>query len=424
MRVIHLIPFYKPAWKLGGPVRSVGLLCEGLSDLGVEVEVITTNAAGGHDRLDVAPGSSRIVDGVRVTYLPYRGPSRYYFTPRLSSLIRGRIAECDIVHATGVFSFFNIAVANSLRRTRIPFVVSPRGSFMPNAMRRNIVKHLKKALYTRVIERRVIGKAAAVHCTTPMELRAVRRLFPKVSAFVVPNGIDTAEFDALPRPGTVRERLRIPETDYVFLYLGRLHRHKGLDLSIRALSEVAGKGLEVTLIVAGAAEEGSDKQWRDLAERMKFAHRCRFVGQLNERDKLQYLADADALILNSHSENFGISVAEALVSGLPVLVSDQVGIADWVSENRAGMVVPQEVPLIADAARTMVVNREAFRTAMNSVRGAARSEFGRRACARRMLDQYRSVIETGGLLEPATAGGSENPSTCDPQTISEGRSDP
>ncbi len=421
MRVLHLIPYYKPAWKLGGPVRSVSLLCEGLADLGVQVEVLTTNAAGGRDRLDVEVGRSHCLDGVHVTYLHHQRPERYYFTPRLRSLIRQRLDEFDIIHRTGVFTFFNIAASYFPRRARVPFVVSPRGSFMPNAMRRHMVKHLKKAVYARLIERHVVGRAAAVHCTTDMELRALREFFPNASAFVVPNGIDVEGFERLPRPGMLRKRLGISEGSHVFLYVGRLHRHKGLDLSIRALSTLACKGLDLSLIVVGGPEVGSAEEWKDLAKRLNFAHRCHFVGQVDEDRKPLYLADADTLILNSYSENFGISVAEALVCGLPVLISDNVGLADWVSENRAGMVVPQDVACIAQAAQTMVTNRKMFQDAMIGARKAAQVEFGHRVCAGRMLEEYRSIIESGRPLGRVTASRPEDLFMSGPHDVVEGQ---
>jgi len=393
LRILHLVSYYKPAWKLGGPVHSVSRLCEGLSKLGAEVEVFTSDSAGFSGKLQVVTGKPSDVDGAKVTYLPTAGYWRLFFTPDLLKLLKRRAREFDIVHVTGSFTFFQLAWSLAARRIKIPFVLSPRGSFMTNAMQRGIWKRVKKTVFLKAVESRVVTRASAVHCVTDMERKAVVKYFPRASTFVVPNGLDISEFDHLPERGRLRQRLGLNEDSFVFLYLGRLHAHKGLDLTVKAFASILRKGHGADLIVAGDPECGTDKEWKDLAKRIEASEHVHFIGHVNGMDKMACFSDADALLLNSYSENFGISVAEALLAGLPVVVSDQAGISDWVIENRAGIVVPQQIARIADAMILMIQSYEHFRTATLKAKFQARQDFDYREVATRMLAQYETILD-------------------------------
>lgn len=175
MKILHLVSYYKPAWKLGGPVHSVSNLCEGLAALGAEVEVFTSNAAGQSNRLDVPIGKPSMVDGVRVTYLRQTGPWRYFFAPALPFLLRKRLHDFDLVHVTAFFTFFQVGSAFITLGSGIPLVLSPRGSLMPHAMRWGM---LKKKAYLGLIEGPITRRYDSIHCTTEMERESVLSIFP------------------------------------------------------------------------------------------------------------------------------------------------------------------------------------------------------------------------------------------------------
>ena len=395
MKVLHITPYYKPAWKLGGPVPSISRQCEWLSRLGITVEVFTTDVAGASERLAVPLGKPQDVDGVKVTYLKSRGYWRYFFAPELLSLLKQRIDGFNIVHLQGSFTFFQIAWALSGLRFQIPFIVSPRGSFMPNALNRGFLKWAKKSVFMRLIESPVIGSSSAVHCVTDMEQEAVVRRFPSARTFVIPTGIRVSQFDELPTRGLLRKKLKLRDDDFIFLYLGRLHPHKGIDLSIRALAQAIKNGLNAELVLAGQAEFGSNGEWVNLAKQLGIAQHTHFIGHVSGMERLQCFADADAFLLNSYSENFGMSVVEAILTGLPVVVSDQAGTSDWVRKNHAGLVVPQDVSRISDALIDIVSDYTRHKKMILPAQQKARQEFDYRSVAASMLNQYESILRTG-----------------------------
>jgi glycosyltransferase involved in cell wall biosynthesis len=364
-------------------------LCEGLSALGAEVEVFTSDAAGYGDRLDVPIGKPCMVDGVSVTYLWQTGPSKYFWAPALPFLLRRRLHDFDLVHVTAFFTFFQLGSALITLRSGLPLVLSPRGSLMPYAME---CRALKKQVYLGLIERPITRNYDAIHCATEMERQSVLKYFPDVPSFVVPNGLGIEGFRHLPTRGALRHRLGLPDDRFVFLYLSRIHPLKGLDLTIRALSEVRKQGCDTALVVAGSPESGSLGPWIEMAREAGVSEHVHCVGHVNGTEKLQCLADADAFVLNSHSENFCMAVVEALACGLPCLISDQVGLADWVSNRGAGIVVPQDERLIAPAMKTMVENRSRFAQQVAAARDEVEKTFDHKVVARHMLEHYEAIV--------------------------------
>ncbi|AFM22774.1 glycosyltransferase [Desulfomonile tiedjei] len=389
MKILYLAPYYKPAWKLGGPVFAVSGLCESLIRLGHDVEVFTTDIGGKNERLRVSPGVPCNIDSVKVTYLRGQGYWRFFFAPSLISLLKQRVPEFDLVHISGTFTFFHMAWALCLRNTQIPFVVSPRGAFMSNAMKREFLKNIKKELYRVLVESRVLERASGVHCMTEMEEKAVLRYFPGVKTFVIPNQVSVDTFTPVSEGNLFRQELNISESAFVFLYLGRLHPHKGIDLSIKAFAELAEKHANVQLIIAGGTEAGTDRQWRNLADSSGVSDRVHFLGQVAGKRKLQCFTGADAFLLNSYSENFGISCAEAIICGLPVIVSDQTGLADWVLRHQAGLVVPQDVSRITEAMLSIIDNYPSHKAHAIKSAELAREEFSPHGTATRMLQVYK-----------------------------------
>jgi glycosyltransferase involved in cell wall biosynthesis len=403
MKILVLAPYYKPAWKLGGPVFAISGLCESLVQLGHDVEVFTTSVAGKKERLEVSHGVPCDVDSVKVTYLPARGYWRFFFAPSLVSLLKKRLSEFDLVHVTGSFTFFHMAWALCLRDNPPPFVVSPHGSFMFNAMQREFIKSRKKELYRLLVESPVMQRASGVHCVTDMEEKAVQRCFPGAKTFVVPNQVDMDAFADLPERNRLRQELNISESAFVFLYLGRLHPHKGIDLSIKAFAELAKERMNVQLIIAGSTEAGTDREWRKLADSSGVSDCIHFLGQVAGQRKLQCFTDADAFLLNSYSENFGISCAEAMICGLPVIVSDQTGLADWIVRHRAGLVVPQDVSTITEAMLSIMNNYSSHKPHALKSAELAREEFSPHGTAARMFQVYET-FQVGKILTTEILG--------------------
>jgi glycosyltransferase involved in cell wall biosynthesis len=125
-----------------------------------------------------------------------------------------------------------------------------------------------------------------------------------------------------------------------FLFLSRIHSKKGCDLLLEALARVAEAHPDLDLVMAGPDKEGLRPQLEAQAKRLRISARVHWTGMLEGDSKWGAFHAADAFVLPSHQENFGVAVVEALACGLPVLISDKVNIWPDIAHDEAGIVNP------------------------------------------------------------------------------------
>ena len=332
MRILHVVPSYFPAVRYGGPIVSVHGLCKALARQGHDVHVFTTNVDGPIDS-DVPLDAPVDLDGVKVRYFPVPALRRLYWSPRMGNALREDMKTFDIAHTHSVFLWPTRAAARAAKRSRVPYVLSPRGMLVMDLVQRRS-RWLKKA-WISLAERHNIEDAAIVHLTSKLEAVELAQFgFKLPGVCVVPNGADLAsdgEGNQMPST-TIMELAAGPR---YLLFLGRINWKKGLDRLIAAMALVP----EIRLIIAGNDEENYQPTLEALAAQHWVAERIRFAGPAYGEDKRVLLRHATALVVPSYSENFGNVVLEAMAAGCPVVATREVGAADIVSESGAGIVL-------------------------------------------------------------------------------------
>jgi glycosyltransferase involved in cell wall biosynthesis len=202
------------------------------------------------------------------------------------------------------------------------------------------LKHLKKWLYWPWADYRVVRDARAVLFTSEEERRLAGQSFALYRARerVVAFGTGAPPADADRRREAFLAEFPELRDRRVLLYLGRLHEKKGCDLLIRAFAAVAAADQTLNLVMAGPDQTGWAPALRNLAESLGVAERVVWPGMLDHDRKWGAFFCAEAFVLPSHQENFGVAVAEALSCGVPVLISDKVNIWREIAAAGAGLV--------------------------------------------------------------------------------------
>jgi glycosyltransferase involved in cell wall biosynthesis len=348
VRILHVTPTYLPAVRYGGPIRSVHGLAKAQAARGHDVEVFTTNVDG--------PGVSPVpldepvpIDGVKVRYFPTGAGRRLFRSPAMGRAVKETVAGFDVVHIHCMWVWPTTAAARAARKAGVPYVIAPRGMLVRELIRGK--SRLVKTLWIALFDRANLNRAAAVHLTTQAEGRQLAELdFAPARVAVIGNGVDLAAAPAAARsPGES------------ILYLGRLSWEKGLDRLIPAMAHAPG----VELVIAGDGEPAYRASLETLAADHGVADRIRFVGHVDDTRKWALIAKARFMVLPSYSENFGVSVAEAMSVGCPVIVSSEVGLADVVREGGAGLAV-DGAPATLGRAIAELHGDEARRTAMSA----------------------------------------------------------
>ena len=270
------------------------------------------------------------------------GPGRtsYWFSPRLAPWLRANAARYDVVIVHGLWQHPGFGAWQALHGSETPYFVYTHGMLDPWFNRAYPLKRLKKSLYWPWAERRVLRDARAVLFTSEEERRLARQSFPGYHCReqVLSYGTSSPPGDPQAQRRRFFEDYPALEGRRLLLFLSRLHPKKGCDLLLKAFAGVAGEDPRLHLVMAGPAEPSLQAELERLADTLGIAGRVTWTGMLSGDRKWGAFHAADAFVLPSHQENFGIAVAEALACGLPVLISDKINIWREIAEDGAGLV--------------------------------------------------------------------------------------
>ena len=359
LRILHSIASVDPA--TGGPV-------EGIKQLG------QINRSNGHS-VDVVclddPNSPWLKDFPLTCHALGPGLFHYGYSSRLAPWLHEHRGNYDAVIVNGLWQYSSYAVWRALHGTSTPYFVFPHGMLDPWFKKRFPIKHLKKWLYWPWAEYRVLRDAAAVLFTCEQERRLARRSFwlYDCEECVVkygtgrPPGIARDQREAfLGRFPRLREKRCL-------LFLGRVHVKKGADLLLKALAALraganAASMNEVHIVMAGPSDHAYGLELKRLVDELGLSDHVTWTGLLTGDLKWGAYRTADAFVLPSHQENFGIAVAEALACGLPVLISNQVNIWHEVATGGAGLVGPDDLAGTTETLRRWIAMPEDLRQQM------------------------------------------------------------
>jgi glycosyltransferase involved in cell wall biosynthesis len=249
----------------------------------------------------------------------------------------------DVLHVHSAFVPMNTSVIRAWSR---PVVVSPHGGFDPASLKRGL---LRKRVYSVLYEKRALRRSAVVVALTEVEAAQVRAYAGNVISVVVPNGVAPRPTESSGTP--FRRRVGIPADARIALFVGRLDvRHKGLDRLVAATA--AAPSWQFVLI--GPDYRGGRRQLQQRATDYGTPARLHFVGQLEGATLANAYAAADLFVLPSRWEGLPMSLLEALVQGVPSLVTPEVDRLVPVSQSGAGWVsAPAELGTTLEALATL-----------------------------------------------------------------------
>ena len=361
----------------GGTSRSVPALCEALDVEGATVHLVTTvPAAPTPDQEPILPtGDVRVHTIEENTGLQGTLRSPLQFVRHLGKVVEE--VQPDVIHDHGAWLPSNAAAAWVARRAGVPLVATPRGMVTEWSLSHQAGK--KKAAW-HLYQKHVFRQASLFHATAPAEVENLRALGLTQPAAVVPNGVELPE--AMPDdPAPDAKRA---------LFLSRIHPKKGLPMLLDAWADLCPEGW--TLELVGPSENGHRDELEAQAAELGLDGTVVFSGPVDDADKWHKYAAADLFVLPTHSENFGIVVAEALAADVPVLTTTG---APWqeLETHDCGWWVDPEPEAIREALATALRQSDATRTAMGARgRTLVESTYTWPAVGRRMTQAYEWLL--------------------------------
>jgi glycosyltransferase involved in cell wall biosynthesis len=335
MKILQVISTPPNALATGGLARSVPELSRQLVKMGHSVTIATTDVLDSRNRC-VTKHNPENLDGITV----YRFKNisnllawkyKLYLSPSLLLYLRKNVKSFDVVHLQDILSSHAIATARYCTQYGVPYVLTTHGSALWFSQKKTI-NHMIYAL----LGRRILEDSTLLTAVTESELAQQKNLgVPESKIVIIPNGLDVSRFDTLPRQGNFRSKYNLG-SERIVLFLGRIHKRKGIDFLVRAFGLVAKERTDCILVIAGP-DDGYRKNIENLAEAIGVADRVKFTSFVdNEREAY---VDADMLVYPAIDEIFGLVPFEATMCGTPVVVTDDCGCGELVKKANCGLLV-------------------------------------------------------------------------------------
>lgn len=373
---------------VGGLQTHTRELTRALDSTGVSQCVVTSRPPGGprRERFGQRSTVARVGLPVPLFRQGYAAPS--------TVLVHRAAARADLIHAHLGEDVAVVPIAlSAARRYGLPLVLTVHTSLTHTLTSGNLRSAVLKLLGG-WWERQGTRAANAVITLTPRLSRLVTAEgIPPQRVHVIPSGVRAELFDATEEVAEDSAPVADPPGPVV-LFLGRLHRQKGVDVLLRAFTTVPG----ATLVLAG---DGPDRgSLERMAHELGLRSRVRFLGFVPHDRVPALLRSADVLVMPSRYEELGTAMVEGMYAGLPVVASDTGGVPELVEHDGNGLLVPPGQPApLADAVNRLLADRELAGRFGSRGRHLARS-YQWEALAGKVLDVYRGVVAGSAAAGP------------------------
>jgi len=326
MKILMVIPFFTPS--RGGSVEVASSISRILAYRGHDITVVTTTFEANETYIDSLTSKKMKI----LTFKPNFNYGLFIFTPSMGEWLTNNIRDYDIIHMHNFRSYQN-AISHSIAvKNGIPYVVQAHGDIPPIGS--TTLKRIFDFAWGNSILKNAVG-AIAINSSEARDY--LQRGIPKERISIIPNSIDASQFSDLPKRGEFRKKYNIDNSDKLALYIGRIHKIKGLDNLLKSISILYKQAEDIKVAIVGP-DDGYKSHIIKSIDKWGIRDRVIFTGPLFGKEKLEAFVDADVFLLLSSYEIFGLVAFEALMCGTPTIVSDRCGCAEYLKLYECGLV--------------------------------------------------------------------------------------
>jgi glycosyltransferase involved in cell wall biosynthesis len=386
MKILHIVPSYKPAFVYGGPIYSVSALCEAQTLNGDEVVVYTTNANGSRN-LSEKLNTEHKINGVKVYYFNRITGDHTHISPSLWIKLFTNCKDFDFIHIHSWWSILVIGCAMILNLKRIKFIISPRGMFSPYSMMYNN-NPLKSEIFMKYFIKPLLKKQI-FHTTALSEQEEIKNLFSsKVKVFTLPNLL---KFPKLPSIEYYNDVISNDNKFLKLLFISRIDKKKGIEILLNSIPIIIESGLNIKLTIIGTGDKKYIESLYSLSKQLDIDKYISWKGNVEWELKFNDILENDILILPSYNENFANIILETLYAGKPVILSKYVGLNDYVKENNFGWVIDTNPEDLSQAISQFYIKRNDFVSIAAKMREKVRADFDSKQLTKMYEKSYRGL---------------------------------
>lgn len=379
MRIAHVGKFKKVS--TNGVFQCIYNIAVHEAEMGHTVFVYTLD--------DVSEVKSEIIDGVNVVTFPslnIKGFDRikgFWVPKELKIRIANNVDKIDLLHLHSVYTPYNTIISGIAKKKGIKYVLTPHGGYSTICGNRSISTKLKKYIYDVLFEKRMIKNAAMIHCVSQREKDDSAIKHPNI--VIVNNGVNIP----------IKRNDRVIKDNINILFLGRVDiAHKGLDILLEGFSiyQKEKQDTKIKIIIAGPSMGNDENTLKDLVARNNLEKYVEFKGKvLGEEKNALFENAANLFVHTSRWEGLPISILEALSYGLPVFVSKETNIGNYVNDYNAGWVLNELTPN-AIAKTLAEIESVDFTCKSQGARELAESTFSWDALVPVLVEYYKKCL--------------------------------
>lgn len=380
MKILNICGY---SWDIGGPPKIIYDHAVVQMKLGAEVTILTPISEG--QKVYAIPAGAKVITCKRHWFAKYWAE----FSPELYRWIKTHGNEYDVIHIHGVWHF--AGVAPYLSGIKTAKCITTHGLLDSWTIGKG---YGKKMLFGFLFQKRILKNTELIQINNTDEESDLRRFlgFQHPNVQIIPNGMNLSDFKKLPAKNIFREKYSIPKDKKIILFLSRINLKKGLDLLLPAFKEIASQRNDCLLIMAGP-DDGYLSETERFIKENNLHDKIKLVGMLTGNDKLAAFADANIFALPSHSEGFSIATLEALIAGIPSLLSDRVGFGKAIRENHAAHLVDLNVGSIVEGLNKMLDNQEYCKNLSENGIALVKSNYDIEIVARMLFEEFKKIVK-------------------------------
>ena len=388
MKILMVTGTFPPR-RFGGVTAVSYILAKRLVKKGHEVSVYTTDVGNDrYSRLNVQ--ETKIIDGIYVHYFRNINNSlafihRLFLPVGMFSAIRKDITNFDIIHTHVFRGVQEVLIHHYAKKYNIPYVIQAHGS-----LPRSFQKQRLKNIFDLFFGYKILRDASKVIALTETEAEQYKKMGVSEDKIeIVPNGIDLSGYENLPKRGEFRRKYSIRADEKVILYLGRIHRTKGIDLLVKAFAETS-KEIDNTRLVLVGPDDGYQLALEELAQSLKVNNNVLFTGFVTNDEKMAAFVDADVFVTPRFS-GFPLTFLEACACGTPIITTNNGDELEWI-HDKVGYVVEYDKDQLG-AAMFEILSDEGLRRGFGEEgRRLVMEEFGWDIVVRKVERVYETVM--------------------------------
>jgi len=381
MKILHITPSLAPEW--GGPPKVIAGIAKALIEKGVETRILTTAEKGKEKRIVM-------LSDVPIRIVKRGFLSRFWiaYSPSITHVMREEIENCDLVHIHELWHYPHFAVYKVAKSFKKPFIISIHGELKPWCLNH---KAFKKKIYSILIQRKILKEASALHAITEEEVKNISNFVDNKNVFLIANGINLEDFKNLPHREKFEDLYPELKGKKVILFLGRIHPIKGLDILAKAFSIISEYRENVRLVIAGPDENGYESKIKSILKKEGILNNVIFTGMLSGNIKFAALIRADIFIIPSYSEVRSITALEAMICGLPVIITKQCDFPE-IGKYKAGMIIEPDINQLVRAFNYLLNNPKLCKEMGENGIRLVKESFTWDKIVNQMINLYEEVI--------------------------------